>query len=298
MVDRGEVTVRVVVLAGVVMMSAGLVWSGEVGEEVWAPSGVVESAAVVFGEVEGPRLLVAEGGSSGSGDRSGVPGDVNGDGVADAGDVACAVGTVYGDIGCAVAPLWGGVSETGQQTCYDPSGDTVDAIPCAGTGQDGELRPGGEWPTPRFTHNGDGTVTDNLTGLIWLGDASCADLEWTDSSGRGDWSTALSAAAALADGTCGLTDGSEAGDWRLPSRFELESLLDLEYAFPALSNAAGTGQWAPGDAFGGVQSSYYWSSSSYAYNPQSAWNVTLYNGGVYYNAKTNSYDVWPVRRGR
>jgi hypothetical protein len=33
---------------------------------------------------------------------------------------------------------------------------------------DGEIRAGVAWPTPRFTDNGDGTATDNLTGLTWL----------------------------------------------------------------------------------------------------------------------------------
>ena len=98
--DRRAGVMRVAVVLTVVMMSAVLVWGGEVGEEAWTPRGVVESAVVVFGEVGGPRLLVAEGGVSG--DRSGVPGDVNGDGVADAGDVACAVGTVCGGDG-----VWG-----------------------------------------------------------------------------------------------------------------------------------------------------------------------------------------------
>ncbi|MGA9347827.1 MAG: hypothetical protein WBW48_03355 [Anaerolineae bacterium] len=36
------------------------------------------------------------------------------------------------------------------------------------TGEDGELLKGVTWPSPRFTDNGNGTVTDNLTGLIWL----------------------------------------------------------------------------------------------------------------------------------
>jgi hypothetical protein len=31
------------------------------------------------------------------------------------------------------------------------------------------------WPNPRFTDNSDGTVTDNLTGLIWLKNANCTD---------------------------------------------------------------------------------------------------------------------------
>ena len=41
------------------------------------------------------------------------------------------------------------------------------------TGDDGDLQRGVAWPDPRFTDNGDGTVTDNLTGLIWLKNANC-----------------------------------------------------------------------------------------------------------------------------
>ena len=53
---------------------------------------------------------------------------------------------------------------TGQTKCYDEAGTE---IPCAGTGQDGEIQAGVAWPEPRFTDNGDGTMTDNLTGLKW-----------------------------------------------------------------------------------------------------------------------------------
>src|SRR3990172_2385071 len=60
--------------------------------------------------------------------------------------------------------LW----ETGQTTCYNSSGSV---IACTGTGQDGDIRAGVAWPSPRFTA-GTGTeadcVTDNLTGLIWV----------------------------------------------------------------------------------------------------------------------------------
>ncbi len=187
------------------------------------------------------------------------------------------------------------VGETGQKTCYDEAG-TV--IACADTGQDGDLQPGVAWPEPRFVDNSDGTVTDMLTGLVWLKDASCADLAGTDGNGAADWTTALTASQALADGTCGLTDSSTAGAWRLPSRFELESLLDLEYFSPALANAAGTARWTEGDAFAGVQSYLYWSSTSCAGSPSYAWYVYLNVGDGYYNDKADTYFVWPVRGGQ
>lgn len=34
------------------------------------------------------------------------------------------------------------------------------------TGDDGDLEKGTSWPSPRFIDNSDGTITDNLTGLI------------------------------------------------------------------------------------------------------------------------------------
>ena len=74
------------------------------------------------------------------------------------------------------------------------------------------------WPDPRFTDNGDGTVTDNLTGLIWLKYANCF--------GETNWHDALDASNNLTNGQCGLSDGSNLGDWRLPNEGELGSLID------------------------------------------------------------------------
>ena len=50
---------------------------------------------------------------------------------------------------------------TGQTTCWDSAGAV---IPCAGTGQDGDIRAGGALS---YTDNGDGTITDNNTKLLW-----------------------------------------------------------------------------------------------------------------------------------
>lgn len=82
----------------------------------------------------------------------------------------------------------------------------------------------------------DGTIRDNETGLIWLKDASCSALLGTNPEGRADWDTANSAAADLADGTCGLTDGSEAGDWRLPAKEEWEGYMSTVYYLSYFGN--------------------------------------------------------------
>ncbi len=186
------------------------------------------------------------------------------------------------------------VQVTGQTLCYDTTGTT---IPCAGTGQDGELQKGIAWPNPRFTINGDGTVTDNLTGLVWLADADCLAAGW--SWGWTTWEGALTAANTLADGTCGLTDGSVAGDWRLPNVREITSLLHYGYDHLSIPNTAGTGQWAPGDPFTNVRTAYYWTSTSYSDDPSNAWRVGAGISTLSHSAKTDANSiVWPVRDGQ
>jgi len=141
----------------------------------------------------------------------------------------------------------------------------------------------------RYTDNGDGTVTDNKTGLIWLKKANAF--------GSQDWKTAMQCAANLAHGQCGLSDGSKAGDWRLPTKDEWEAMMDERYNKPALSNAAGTEPWKEGDVFLGVQSSWYWSSTSYKDNTSLAWTMYIDNGGMYSYGKKFTYYVWTVRGG-
>jgi hypothetical protein len=171
------------------------------------------------------------------------------------------------------------------------TGQTPTVPISAPVGSDGALQKGVAWPNPRFTDNSNGTVTDNLTGLIWLKNANCF--------GGKDWATALTDCNGLANGTCGLTDGSTAGQWRLPNYFELVSLLDLAYYGPALSNDAGTGQWGTGtSSFAGVQSGNYWSSTTNAATTDYAWHVLLNNGNVISDGKSYTHYVWPVRGGQ
>jgi hypothetical protein len=162
---------------------------------------------------------------------------------------------------------------------YAPVPKTGQTTPYA-AGDDGTLQNGVAWPTPRFTDHGNGTVTDNLTRLIWLKNANAF--------GEKNWADALSAANGLHDGVAGLTDGSVAGDWRLPNLRELQSLIDYGRYGPALP---------AGHPFTSAQSSYYWSSSTYAGFTTYAWGVYFYDGGVHGNGESNGFYVWCVRGG-
>ena len=161
------------------------------------------------------------------------------------------------------------------------------------TGDDGDLQMGIALPNPRFTDNGNGTVTDNLTGLIWLKNANCF--------GTRAWDYALSDCNGLSAGYCGLTDGSSSGDWRLPNKNELNSLVAVRYAGPALCNTSGTGQWTSGNPFTNVQYSpsgnYYWSSSSF-FVSSGAWKVGMEIGDINISGINEYLYVWPVRGGQ
>ena len=146
-------------------------------------------------------------------------------------------------IGAVLVPV------TGQTLCYDAAGTVIDCATDIGPGQDGDLQMGVKWPNPRFTKNGDGTVTDNLTGLIWLENADCA-------AATMNWAAALAFANTLFDGSgdhnggdCGLSDTSAVGAWRLPNVRELHSLVHYGFSDPCIPNTAGTGQLVAGEPF-------------------------------------------------
>ena len=174
---------------------------------------------------------------------------------------------------------------TGQTRCYDTAGIE---IVCTGSGQDAELRSGAPIPTPRFLDNANGTVTDRLTGLIWLKNANCAVVS------PKTFDDALTSVATLASGACGLSDGSKAGEWRVPNRTELLSLIDRSKSNPAL---------LIGHPFDNVVNDMYRTSTSYAGGSGNmAWTVHLGGGfanGYYGNGyKNNLISVWPVRAGQ
>jgi len=95
----------------------------------------------------------------------------------------------------------------------------------------------------------------------------------------------------LLDRSCGLTDASSAGDWRLPTSEEWENFVCGEYSNPAVCNTEGSGQWSEGDPFSSVQS-YYWSSSEDS--PTNVRYMDMSNGIIYMIEKSVPLYVWPV----
>jgi hypothetical protein len=102
------------------------------------------------------------------------------------------------------------------------------------------MRAGVPWPNPRFADLGNGTVTDNLTGLMWTKDANRPGTDQL-------WQGALDYVAGM---NAGIYPNFGYTDWRLPNVNELESLIDAERSYPALPS---------GHPFTNVQNSNYWS---------------------------------------
>ena len=256
--------------------------SGYVAGDAGLVSANIKSGATIFGVAGNANVLDTSAATAVAGDiASGKTAVVNG---------ALVTGALTKTLTVAARP-----PKTGQNICYDPNAGyaAMACASCAGdcSGQDGQLRTGAGEVSPRFKDNSNGTITDNLTGLIWLKNANCFSvLIWTD---------ALFSANDLANGACGLSDGSNAGDWRLPSREVLKSLTHSAFTSPALSGTSGTVKWtgAAGE-FSGVQSGYYWSSTTYAGNTTFAWYVSLNAGYVNTLNKAITIYVWPVRGGQ
>jgi len=127
------------------------------------------------------------------------------------------------------------IPRTGQMTSYYP-------------GDDGDLRIGIEWPKPRFTDNEDGTVTDELTGLMWFKNASV--------TGTYSWDGALQ--------YCSNASLGGRTDWRLPNTLEMFSLFCAQNFDPPLPSDHMFIDFKTGSADGTPRR--YWVSNSYYRN--------------------------------
>lgn len=158
--------------------------------------------------------------------------------------------------------------QTGQDTSY-------------ASGDDGDVQAGIEWPEPRFIDNGDGTVTDMLTGLMWLQDGSCLS--------KANWGNALETVQSLNDAPmqyrCTGYAGTYTG-WRVPDIRELESLIHY--------GVGDTSAWLSSSGFINIRAGSYWSSTAHQ-NDKQAWMIKMTNGTETPVSKGKSNYVTAVR---
>ncbi|RJR18074.1 MAG: DUF1566 domain-containing protein [Nitrospiraceae bacterium] len=122
----------------------------------------------------------------------------------------------------------------------------------------------------RYTDNGNDTITDNVTGLIW---------QKEDDNTTSAWEQAIAACEGL--------DFAGYDDWRLPNIKELRSIVDNSRYSPAIDTTY----------FPNTDVSYYWSSTTGANNAALAWYVYFSSGNLGYGNKSDSYYVRCVRGG-
>ena len=128
-----------------------------------------------------------------------------------------------------------------------------------------------------FHDNGNGTVSDTSTGLMWQQDTA------RDGGGNYDlmnWEEALAYCEGLSLG--GHTD------WRLPNIKELDFLVDLSRYNPSINTVY----------FPNTLASNYWSSTTGADYTDGAWGMYFNGGYVYCYSKSNYYYVRAVRGGQ
>jgi hypothetical protein len=151
----------------------------------------------------------------------------------------------------------------------------------------------------RYVDCGNGTVTDQVTGLIWLQQSDCL--------GGANWAAANQAVQTLKHGVCSLADNSSAGQWRLATKAEWEATILMPpapCAFPALTNDDGSACWGdgPSSLLNVVADAYWTSTARYSVelpNPADrmrfAWKANLGTAGMEATLDTDNYRIWPVR---
>lgn len=206
------------------------------------------------------------------------------------------LGSCNGDLAACEALPPARLLKTGQTTSY-------------GAGSDGDLELG---IAQGYLDNGDGTITDTKTGLAW--EKKSDDGTIHDKDNTYSWSGASYGSTNVLDGTAATTflaalnaGAGFAGhtDWRLPNRKELESLANLEArnlaTFPAFNtNCGANSSGNPGCTVTTCSCTvpgFYWSSSTYAGGPQSAWYVNFYDGNTDADVKYHTDYVRAVRGG-
>jgi hypothetical protein len=196
----------------------------------------------------GPQEVSAQGTPSGNG-------DVNGSGGIEIADAIYLLSYLFaqGPAPEAIESAGGGLPATGQTLCYNRDGNEMACDDPNWPGQDGFYHEG--CPTAnRFVDNGDGTVTDACTNLMWQKETTPDTYTYT-------WQQVLQ--------YCDSLELAGHADWRLPNVRELQSIVDYGRYDPAI------------DPVFGAVSGWYWSSSTSVNYPNVAWSVHFGDGDVY-----------------
>ncbi|MDO8948353.1 MAG: DUF1566 domain-containing protein [Desulfocapsaceae bacterium] len=141
-------------------------------------------------------------------------------------------------------------------------------------------------PDSQLTDNGDGTITDSKTGLMWKKCMEGVSGSNCDSGAAGSftWQTALQRPAIVNTGIgfAGQTD------WRLPNIKELRSIVEEKCVDPSINLTR----------FPNTPSSVVWSGSPYAGHSDYAWVVYFNSGNSYINIRSYNNQVRLVRGGQ
>ena len=170
------------------------------------------------------------------------------------------VGFYFGEVGAIYNKEY---SNVGYIWPIRRAGDGLIKIAQVGNNEDVATDVGEPWPNPRFIDNNNGTITDALTGLVWVKDMNIAKMSAT-------WQEALNYVAGMNTGkypNLGYTD------WRLPNRKELQS---LHYRDRYSYFISGVPSFFTNDTY-----KPYWSSTTIADSPEKAWAIKY----VMYSAK-------------
>ncbi len=241
-----------------------------------------------------PTAIAGDGGAGGGAPTcSSKNGDVNASGAVDLSDAVTILNFLFLGNPAQLVPLCetqgsSGMPDTGQTQCYNCSGQPTQCLDCTGrprpclgftddflTLQDAFQRTGCPNDANRFTDNGDGTVTDHCTGLMWQ--KNTADVNVTGSD-RVPWCDALS--------YCVRLEFAGHDDWRLPNVRELQSIVDYGRFDPSI------------DPIFDALPEGYWSSTSFADNQEfslAGWAVYFDDGGVDTGFKNSGFSVRAVR---
>ena len=193
------------------------------------------------------------------------------------------------------------MKKTGQTKIYDADGTEhthAQADSNVSLRDDGYYQKGHD---PLYVRDdGDETVKDNITGLMWQDDvaAKTTQKQWltdanydicTGSNGvTQDTSKCTDTSGDTAATYCSnlVLGGYE--DWRLPTMDELISIVDKSKSNPAIDVSY----------FKNVVSDYYWSSSTAVSYERDAWSIYFYGSSDYWNPKSWSSYVRCVRDGQ